>query len=125
VPKLRTGSDVRSAPTAAMCIVEPMSIAAAFGCTITILECVVPDALLPFISTLLIAERKGWAAQSINFLTGIVRRRRHSQARNGPWTMFFNEVIRHQKTDGRSPPMATIACGRFSAHRRTRSVMVF
>jgi hypothetical protein len=37
VPKLRTGSGARSAPTAAICIVAPMSMAAAFGCTIGIL----------------------------------------------------------------------------------------
>ena len=37
VPKLRTGSGARSARTAAICIVAPMSMAAAFGCTVGIL----------------------------------------------------------------------------------------
>ena len=49
---------------------------------------------------------KGWAAQSINFLIGIARRRHHSQARNSPWTMFSNGVRRHQKANGRSLPCA-------------------
>ncbi len=49
---------------------------------------------------------KGWAAQSINFLIGIARRRHHSEARNSPWTMYFNGVRRHQKANGRSLPCA-------------------
>jgi len=51
-----------------------------------------------------VAERKGWAALSFNFLYGIAGRRRHFQARNSPWTMFFYGVARHQKALGRSLP---------------------
>src|SRR5271155_3787453 len=54
VPKLRTGLDVQSALTAAMCIVAPTSIAAALGCTVTNRECFSTGLLLPFILTLLV-----------------------------------------------------------------------
>ena len=106
VPKLRTGSAEWSAPTAATCIVAPMSIAAASAWTIVKSEGRTPEGLSRFISPLLIFEAKGWAAQSINFLIGIVRKRHHSQARDSPWTMFFNGVKRHQKANGRSLPCA-------------------
>jgi len=50
VPKLRTGSGARSVLTAAMCIVAPTSMAAAFGCTIGILPSFLDFDLLVFIS---------------------------------------------------------------------------
>src|SRR6478609_449515 len=50
VPKLRTGSGARSALTAAMCIVAPTSMAAAFGWTIGILLLFLDFDLLGFIS---------------------------------------------------------------------------
>jgi hypothetical protein len=50
VPKLRTGSGVRSAPTAAMCIVAPTSMAAAFGWTIGIVRSILDFDLFRFIS---------------------------------------------------------------------------
>src|SRR5215831_2836748 len=48
VPKLRTGSGERSGFTAAMCIVAPTSIAAAFGCTTDIVR---RSLLLEFVPT--------------------------------------------------------------------------
>ena len=50
VPKLRTGSGVRSGLTAAMCIVAPTSMAAAFGWTIGILRSILGFDFLRFIS---------------------------------------------------------------------------
>src|SRR6195952_2268384 len=49
VPKRRTGSASRSELTAAMCIVAPMSIAAAFGCITLSSERVPRPVLLRFI----------------------------------------------------------------------------
>src|SRR6266403_3675024 len=51
VPKLRTGSGARSALTAAMCMVAPMSMAAAFGCTTGIVRSILDFHFLRFIST--------------------------------------------------------------------------
>ena len=55
-----------------------------------------------------ITMRRGWAAGSINFLTGIAARRHHSQVRNNPWTMFFYGDSLHQKVAGRSSPTPII-----------------
>src|SRR6266576_3807793 len=65
VPKLRTGSGARSALTAAMCRVAPMSMAAAFGCTMGIVRSTLDFDLLRFISNPPADMRKGWAAQFI------------------------------------------------------------
>src|SRR5260370_40223617 len=65
VPKLRTGSGARSALTAAMCMVAPMSMAAAFGCTMGIVRSTLDFDLLRFISNPPADMRKGWAAQFI------------------------------------------------------------
>ena len=43
-----------------------------------------------------VAGRKGWAALAFNFLSGSPRRR-HFQARNSPWTMFFTESLATEK----------------------------
>src|SRR5258705_7759315 len=51
VPKLHTGSGARSALTAAMCMVAPMSMAAAFGCTTGIVRSILVFHFLRFIST--------------------------------------------------------------------------
>src|SRR6266852_6927303 len=51
VPKLHTGSGARSALTAAMCMVAPMSMAAAFGCTTGIVRSILDFHFLRFIST--------------------------------------------------------------------------
>src|SRR5271169_752384 len=59
VPKLRTGSDARSAPTAATCMVAPISMAAAFGLTTASPECVACDFALRFISILLLTKAEG------------------------------------------------------------------
>src|SRR5580704_5969321 len=88
VPKLRTGSGVRSAFTAAMCMVAPTSIAAAFGWTTAI--CGGPCLSIYSVSSPILQLRgKGWAALLINFLNGIAGRPHHSHVRNNPWTMFF------------------------------------
>jgi hypothetical protein len=50
VPKLRTGSGARSALTAAMCMVAPTSIAAAFGCIIGNVRSILDFDFLRFIS---------------------------------------------------------------------------
>jgi hypothetical protein len=58
---------------------------------------------------------------------GIVRRRHHSQARDSPWTMFFNGVKRHQKRRGwhlQPPRQRTNCCaiyGPGSCRARLRS----
>src|SRR5258705_6181016 len=65
VPKLRTGSGARSALTAAMCMVAPMSMAAAFGCTMGIVRSTLDFDLLLFLSNPPADMRKGWAAQFI------------------------------------------------------------
>ncbi|WP_346016069.1 hypothetical protein [Bradyrhizobium sp. 131] len=49
-PKLRIDSGARSALTAAMCMVAPMSMAAAFGCTMGIVPSALDFDLLRFIS---------------------------------------------------------------------------
>src|ERR1700690_1329305 len=59
IPKLRTGSDARSAPTAATCMVAPISMAAAFGLTTASPECVACDFALRFISILLLTKAEG------------------------------------------------------------------
>ena len=59
VPKLRTGSGVRSALTAAMCMVAPMSMAAAFGWTIGILRSILGFDLLRFMSNLQLMAAEG------------------------------------------------------------------
>src|ERR1035437_5741532 len=59
VPKLRTGSEARSGPTAAICIVAPMSMAAALGWTNAIPEGVAFDFALRFISILLLTKAEG------------------------------------------------------------------
>src|ERR1035438_5593261 len=62
VPKLRTGSDARSAPTAATCMVAPISMAAAFGLTTASPECVACDFALclscPHVEALLEAHAR-------------------------------------------------------------------
>ncbi len=103
VPKLRTGSVVRSAFTAAMCMVAPTSIAAAFGWTTAIVRRTLSVDLFRLIANPPV-KGKGWAVLLINFLNGIAGRRHHSHVRNNPWTMFFCGVACHQKAVGRSLP---------------------
>src|SRR3954469_25051149 len=97
VPKLRTGSGARSALTAAMCIVAPTPMAAAFGLTMGIMRLTLDfDSVAIHLHSSCCRERKGWAAQFVRFLDGIAGRRHHSQVRNSPWTRFFNGVTCHQ-----------------------------
>ena len=104
VPKLRTGSGARSALTAAMCMVAPTSMAAAFGCTMGIVRSTLDFDLLRFISNPP-ADISGRAGlRDYQFLNGIAGVASPSQVRNSPWTMFFNGVACHQNHIGRSLP---------------------
>ena len=114
VPKLRTGSGARSALTAAMCMVAPTSMAAAFGCITGIVCSTLAFDLLRFISCppADISGRAG-LRHSSDSLNGIAGWRHHSQVRNSPWTMFFNGVTCHQNHIGRSLPKRSLAPTRF------------
>src|SRR3954471_9358239 len=112
VPNVRTGSEARSGPTAATCIFDPTSMAAARGWMGDIAR----DGTGLFVPVMPAApcvakQREG--AQDINFLTGITARRHHSQVRNNPWTTFFYGIIRYQKFVGRSPPPSDSTAGPF------------
>jgi hypothetical protein len=81
--------------------------AAAFGWTVGILWSILGFDLFRFISNPP-ANGSGRAGQRywIRFLNGVAGWRHHSQARNNPWTMFFNGVTCHQNHNGRSLPGA-------------------
>ena len=72
VPKLRTGSETLSGPTAATCIVAPMSIAAASGCVGEISR-LLRDFFVPDMKGSPIRLTNGGVGlcQKIKFLTGI------------------------------------------------------
>src|SRR3954454_1666545 len=112
VPNVRTGSEARSGPTAATCIFDPTSMAAARGWMGDIAR----DGtglFLPVMPASPCVGKQREDAQDINFLTGITARRHHSQVRNNPWTTFFCGIICHQKSAGRSPPPSDPTAGPF------------
>lgn len=78
VPKLRTGSGVRCALTAAMCMVVPMSMAAAFGCTMGIVR-----STLDFDPLRLISNPPATKAE------GLGCARHHSQVRNSSFEQGY------------------------------------
>ena len=55
----------------------------------------------------------------IKFLNGIAAWRHHSQARDNPWTMFFNGVTCHQIVTA-VPSGSNLALTRFYPHRGAR-----
>src|SRR4051812_17475160 len=127
VPNVRTGSEARSGPTAATCIFDPTSMAAARGWMGTS-PVMGPACSYQSCQHLPVSlnSGRGWTAQDINFLTGITARRHHSQVRNNPWTTFFYGIIRHQKFVGRSPPPSDPTAGPFlwpQADRRPARVL--
>src|SRR4051794_34081151 len=128
VPNVRTGSEARSGPTAATCIFDPTSMAAARGWMGTS-PVMGPACSFQSCQHLPVSlnSGRGWTAQDINFLTGITARRHHSQVRNNPWTTFFYGIIRHQKFVGRSPPPSDSTAGPFlwpQADRRPARVFL-
>src|SRR6266481_4529671 len=107
VPKLHTGSGARSALTAAMCTVAPMSMAAAFGCTTGIVRSILDFHFLRFISTppADIAEGLSCAIDQIpkrDRRCGVTTLK--SATAHGPG--FFDGVTCHQNRIGRSLPNA-------------------
>src|SRR4029077_7608726 len=120
VPKLRTGSGVHSALTAAVCMVAPISIAAAFLCTSGIARSIFLVDLLPPIPIPPAVGWKGWAALLINFLNGIAERRHHSQVRNNPWTMLYDGELATNRASA-APFRPQNSLDRFYANRQDRS----
>src|SRR4249920_556640 len=106
VPKLRTGSGVRSALTAAIGMVAPTSMAAALGWSIGIVRSILDFDLFRFITNPPAEVAEGLGRAICRFLNGIAGWRHHSQVRNSPWTKFFNGVTCHQNRNGRSLPDA-------------------
>src|SRR5664280_1215704 len=125
VPKLRTGSEARSAPTAATCMVAPISMAAAFGLTTAIPECVASDFALLFISILLLTKAEGLDCAVDQFP-------KRDRPKTSPLSSS-QQSMDHVFLRGHSPPKsgrplpsaARIAHNSFYPHRRPRAAIVF
>jgi hypothetical protein len=122
VPKLRTGSGVRSAFIAAIRMVAPMTIAAVFGWTTAIVRRIL-SADCSDSSPILQLRGKGWAALLINFLNGIAGRRHHRAQQ--PMDNVFLRGTMPPKSRRPLPSTKRIDLNRFYAHRRMLSEMVF
>src|SRR5208282_5187466 len=124
VPKLRTGSGVRSAFTAAICIVAPMSIAAAFGWTTAIVRRTVSVDLFRLIANPPV-KGEGLGCAVDQFPKRDRRMASPLSRAQQPMDHVFLRGSMPPKSRRPLPSTKRIDLNRFYAHRRTLSKMVF
>src|SRR5271167_2773529 len=124
VPKLRTGSGVRSAFTAAICIVAPMSIAAAFGWTTAIVRRTVSVDLFRLIANPPV-KGEGLGCAVDQFPKRDRRMASPLSRAQQPMDHVFLRGSMPPKSRRPLPSTKRIDLNRFYAHRWTLSKMVF
>src|ERR1019366_1554096 len=125
VPKLRTGSDARSAPTAATCMVAPISMAAAFGLTTASPESAACDFALRFISILLLTKAEGLGCAVDQFPKRDRPKTSPLSSSQQPMDHVFLRGHSPPKSGRPLPSAARIEHNSFYPHRRPRSATVF
>src|SRR5665811_243217 len=125
LPKLRTGSDARSVPTAATCMVAPISMAAAFGLTTASPECVACDFALRFISILLLTKAEGLGCAVDQFPKRDRPKTSPLSSSQQPMDHVFLRGHSPPKSGRPLPSTARIEHNSFYPHRRPRSATVF
>src|SRR3984885_11324021 len=123
-PKLRTGSGVRSAFTAAMCMVAPTSIAAAFGWTTAIVRRTLSVDLFGLIANPPV-KGEGLGCAVDQFPKRDRRTASPLSRAQQPMDHVFLRGSMPPKSRRPLPSTKRIDLNRFYAHRRTLSEMVF